>query len=368
MLSDYMGIINLNENEDNLKSLTRNRPLASIPIGGRYRIIDFTLSNIVNTGIKMVGIFTQSNSRSLVDHLGSGKPWDLDRKINGLFVFNFGASSMSDVEMFKNNIDYFNQSHQSKVIVAPSYMLCNINYQDAIKFHEETGSPITVIYKKITDGTKNFIDCDCLNINEQGNVISVGKNIGANDSINISMEMFIMDKTTFVSLVNECIETGYYRSLKEIIYKNTNLLKMNAYEYKGYLECINSIKTYYKANMNMLDMKNLKDLFFSANGTIFTKVKDEAPTKYTKECTVSDSLIANGCVLEGTIENSIIARRVIIRKGAKIKNCIIMQNCEIKENAELVDVILDKNVEISKNKQLKGDKEFPLVIEKNSII
>lgn len=143
---------------------------------------------------------------------------------------------------------------------------------------------------------------------------------------------------------------------------------MNAYEYKGYLECINSIKTYYKANMNMLDMKNLKDLFFSANGTIFTKVKDEAPTKYTKECTVSDSLIANGCVLEGTIENSIIARRVIIRKGAKIKNCIIMQNCEIKENAELVDVILDKNVEISKNKQLKGDKEFPLVIEKNSII
>lgn len=368
MLTDYMGILNLNENEDNIKSLTRTRPLASIPVAGRYRIIDFILSNMVNAGIRNIGIFTQSKSRSLADHLGSGKPWDLDRKIGGMFLFNFGVGNtyLSDLEMLRNNIEYFYQSKANYVILASSQMICNIDFVEAAKAHEESGKDITVIYKKVDNGTKSFIDCDVLNIDEDNSVISVGQNIGIEDVNNISMEIFIMSKETLLKLIYSCIKKGYCRTIKQCIYRNIENLTINAYEFKGYVECINSINAYYKANMDMLDIKVNKELFYN-NGLIYTKVKDEAPTKYSCSSKVSNSMIANGCIIEGSVENSIISRRVIIHKGAKVKNCIIMQNCEIKEDVKLANVIIDKNVVIDREKELRGDKEFPLVIEKKAL-
>ncbi|HEY5563671.1 MAG TPA: glucose-1-phosphate adenylyltransferase subunit GlgD [Clostridiaceae bacterium] len=368
MLTDYMGIINLNEDESNLKSLTHNRPLASIPVGGRYRIIDFVLSNMVNSGLRNIGIFTQSKSRSLADHLGSGKPWDLDRKINGLFLFNLGISNsyQDDTELMRKNIEYLYQSKQNNVIVSSSYMVANLNYEAAVKAHVESGRDITIIYKKIDNGTKYFVDCDALNIGDNNRVISVGKNIGIGDQNNISLEMFIMKKELLLSLIHSCVNKGLCRNLKDSIYRNVDSISVNAYEFKGYLQCINNINSYYKANMDMLEPKVNKELFFN-NGLIFTKVKDEAPSKYTESCKVSNSFIANGSIIEGMVENSIISRRVIIRKGAHIRNCIIMQNCEVKSNARLAHVIIDKNVVIDSNKKLNGDTEFPLVIEKRSL-
>lgn len=368
MIKDYMAILNLNENETNIKSLTQNRPLASIPIGGRYRIIDFVLSNMVNSGIHKIGVFTQSKARSLVDHLGSGKSWDLDRKINGLFVFNFGVlnSFLDDIEMFKNNMEYFYKCVQNKVILAPSYMVCNIDYKDAIKYHESHNGDITIIYKKIDNGTSNFLECDVLNIDENNRVLSVGENIGIDNKNNISMEMFLMDKETLINLIHESVKSGECRNLKDAIYKKTSDLKIMAYEFKGYLQCVNSINTYYKANMDMLEMKITNELFFN-KGLIYTKVKDEPPTKYAESSKVSNSLIANGCVIEGNVENCIIGRRVKIEKGAVVKNCIIMQNSEVKADAVLSHIIIDKNVSIGEKRELKGDKDFPLVIEKKTI-
>lgn len=368
MLNNYMSILSLNENDENIKSLTKARPLASIPIAGRYRIIDFTLSNLVNSGIQNIGILTQGKSRSLIDHLGSGKPWDLDRKINGLFIFNFGGviSTLSDIEMLKGNMEYLYRSKQEKVILCSSAMVCNIDFEKAAKFHEHSNKDITIIYKKINDGTNHFLNCDVLNIGESNSVLSVGKNTGIEDNQNISMEMFIMNKSLLINILNNCIKTGYASSLKEWIYKNISKFSANAYEFKGYVEYINSIKTYYKVNMDMLNLDINRELFFK-NGLIYTKVKDEAPTKYFNDCSVSNSLIANGSLIQGYVENSIIARRVIILKGAKIKNCIIMQNCIINENADLTNVIIDKNVTIDANTVLKGGNEFPLVIEKRSL-
>ena len=368
MLKDYMAILNLNENDENLRSLTHSRPLASIPIGGRYRIIDFVLSNIVNAGISNVGVFTQSRSRSLMDHLGSGKPWDLDRKLNGLFIFNYGIANsyVDDIDLFRNNIEYFYESKQKYVIVSSSYFICNMNIEEVAKFHDEKNADITIVYKKIQDGKKNFIDCDCLNLNDNNKVISVGRNMGVENFNNISMELFIMKKELLVKIINECIQKGYCRNLKDAIYKNTLNYNVYGFEFKGYTRCVNSIKSYYKANMDLLDIKVNKELFYS-NGLIYTKVKDEAPTKYFNGCKVSNSLIANGSVIEGNIESSIISRRVIVQKGAEVKNCIIMQNCTISEGAKLSNIIIDKNVIIEPHKELKGDKKFPLVIEKRAL-
>jgi glucose-1-phosphate adenylyltransferase len=367
MLKDYMGILMLNENDELIKRLTRNRPLASVPFGGRYRIIDFVLSNMVNAGVSNIGIFTDGKTRSLMDHLGSGKPWDLARKLNGLFIFNFGYSNiyMNEIETLKNNIEYFYKSKEEYAIVSSSNMVCNIDYKAAAEYHEASGSDITVLYKKITDGRVNFIDCSVLNIDKNNNVLSVGKNIGTEDENNICMEMFLMKKKTLINLILECIKTGYYSSIKEAIYKKLDTLYVNAYEFTGYLSCISCINSYYKANMDLLDLKLNKELFFS-KGLIYTKSQDEAPTHYSDSSNVSNSLIANGCIVEGNVENSIIFRRVKIHKDAEIKNCIIMQNCEIKAGAKLTNIIIDKHIVIEEGKELKGDIDFPLVVEKKS--
>lgn len=365
MLKNYMGILMLHENEDNIRRLTRNRPLASIPFGGRYRIIDFALSNMVNSGITNIGIFMDGKTRSLMDHLGSGKPWDLARKINGLFVFNLDKSNSyrDEIETLKNNIDYFYQSNDEYAIYSPSYMVCNIDYEKAATYHEESGADVTIIYKKVENGKTNFINCDVLNIDSNDKVLSVGKNIGTDDFLNISTEMFIMKKEVMINLILECIKTGYYRSLKEAIYRKADSLNIKAYEFIGYLSCVNSVNAYYKANMDLLDLKISSELFFE-NGPIYTKNKDESPTKYNESSSVSNSLVANGCIINGTIEDSVIFRRVIVHEGAEVNNCIIMQNCEIMPGAKLTNIIIDKNTTIEAGKELKGDVDIPLVVEK----
>jgi glucose-1-phosphate adenylyltransferase len=365
MLKNYMSILSLNEREDNIKGLTKKRPLASIPFAGRYRIIDFIISNLVNSGVKNIGLITQNNSRSLVDHLGSGKPWDLDRKVSGLFVFNFSSFSnyVNDIGILKNNMEYLYRSKEEYVILSSSYMICNIDFQEAAKFHEESGADVTLIYKKMKAGRDEFLECDCLNIDNENDILSVGKNIGVHKELNISMEMFILKKETLINYIYKCIETGYFQTLKSALNNNFLNLKFKAYEFKGYLICINSTKTYYRANMDMLNSEINRELFFK-NGYINTKVMDEAPTKYTNDSNVSNSLVANGGVIEGEVQDSIIFRRVKICKGAVIKNSIIMQNCIIKEDARIFNTIIDKNVVIEEGKMLVGDKDIPLVIEK----
>jgi len=365
MLKNYIGILMLNEQEDNIKSLTKSRPIASIPIGGRYRIIDFVLSNMVNSGIHNIGIFTNTKSRSLVDHLGSGKPWDLDRKINGLFLFNLTSerAQLRDIDILSGNMEYIYRTKQEYVIISSSNMLCNMDYNEAAKYHEESGSDITIIYKKTNNGRRHYVNSNTLYINEENKVLSVGKNIGADDKLNISMEMFIMKKSSLITIVNKCIQTGYHNSIKAAIYNQVSKLNVNAYEFKGYLQCINSIKNYYKTSMDMLNSKITKELFYN-KGLIYTKSKDEAPTKYFSGAKVNNALISNGCILKGKIEKSIISRRVIVHTGAVIKNCIIFQNCEIKKGCKLTNVIIDKNTIIPENTVLEGDEEFPVVIEK----
>lgn len=370
---DYMGIINLSEREDYIKELTYNRPIASVPFAGRYRVIDFALSNLVNAGIQNVSIFTQNKYRSLLDHLGTGKAWDLDRKNDGMFImtpmFNYYTLGIyrGDIENFKNHIDYIHLSKQSNVVVTSSYMICNVDLRKAIKFHEESGADITIVYKKANTCAEDFYQCNTLNLDEDGRINGADINICKRDECNISMEMYIMKKSLFLDIVHTCVSRGDCDYLKDAIHKNVSKFKIMGYRYEGHLACINSIQSYYKANMQLLNLPVSKELFFK-NGLIYTKVKDEPPAKYTENARVANSLIASGGVIDGTVENSVIFRGVQIKKGAVVKNSIIMQNCVIEENAFLRNVILDKNVRITKEKQLKGDEKYPVVIEKKAMI
>lgn len=367
-MKDYVGIINLDEREDGIRELTTTRPLASVPLAGRYRIIDFILSNMTNSGIESIGIFAKNDSRSLVDHLSNGRPWDLHRKRDGLRFFNFGQSAPvdDDVHMFANNLDFIKYSKEEYVIVAPSYMICNINLVQAADFHKSSNADITIIYKNVNNANDHFHGCDLLNIDAENRVISVGENISSSKEANIGMEMFLMRKDLFVSIVYECVKTGRWKKIKECIYDNLNNYFVNAFEFDGYLACINSLQSYYKTNMDLLNIRVNNELFYD-NGPIYTKSKDECPTKYTNDSRVVNSIVANGCYIEGTVENCVIARRVKIKKGAYLKDSIILQNTIIGPDAKVINAITDKFSYIPKGEELKGSKKFPVVIEKTKM-
>lgn len=365
-MKNCIGIINLDENENKIKELTRNRPLASVPIAGRYRVIDFVLSNMTNAGIDNIGIFSKNRSRSLMDHLSNGRPWDLHRKRDGLRVFNFVEEDpvYDDVHTFANNMEFLKYSRQEYVVLSSSYMICNVDLTEVMKYHEKSDNDVTVVYKSVNNADKSFIDCDVLNIDEESNVLSVGENIGSAKDANVNMEIFLMRKDLFIEIIYDSIKTGLYSKVKKCIYRNLDKLKVKAYKFDGYLACINSLDAYYKANMDLLNGRINNELFFD-NGPIYTKSKDECPTKYTKDSNVVNSIIANGCYIEGHVENCIIARRVHIKKGAYLKDCIILQNSTIGNNVQLHNVITDKCANIEKNEDLRGSKNYPVVIEKD---
>ncbi len=246
-------------------------------------------------------------------------------------------------------------------------MICNIDLTEVMKFHEKNINDITIVYKTVSNADKSFIDCDVINVDSNDNIISVGENIGSEKESNINMEIFLMRKDLFIEIIYECIKTGLDRKVKNCIYRNLDKLKVKAYKFDGYLSCINSLEAYYKANMDLLNVRINNELFFD-NGPIYTKSKDEGPTKYTKDSNVVNSIIANGCYIEGTVENCIISRRVHIHKDVHLKDCIILQNSTINAHSKLQNVITDKCTNITKGEELKGARNYPLVIERPKIM
>ena len=371
-MKNCLGIINLDENESRMGELVRYRTLASVPLSARYRIIDFVLSNMVNSGITNVGIYAKEKYRSLTDHLGSGKDWDLSRKKGGLYIFspentkynnNYGFRS-GDIYSILANIDYIERSTEEYILIAPGYMLCSMDYKDAIKYHQESKNDITVLYKHVDNADEDFLSCMTLNIDNNNRVLNIGTNIGAFPSANISMETYIMKRTDFIKCIYKIASLGTHAYFEDYIKKELPNIQVGAYEFKDYLKCINSIQSYAQCSKEMLK-KEVSTELFNSERKIFTKDKSQAPTIYMKNADVRNSFVATGCKIDGTVENCTLFRKVEIGKGAKIKNCVIMQNCKIDPGVVLENVIFDKNVRISKDKELKGDKDYPMVIEKN---
>lgn len=370
-MKNCLGIINLDENENRMGELVRNRSLASIPIAGRYRVIDFVLSNMANSGIEGIGIFTKNKSRSLINHLTNGRPWDLHRKKDGLRVFNFGDNDplYDDVHNFSDNIEFIKQSRRDYVLIAPSYMICNIDYNEVMNNHIQSKNDITIVYKNILDSNDGFIDCDVLNIDSKNKITSVGENIGIRrgESVNISMEMYIMKTDIFTNIVYSSVKSGMYRKIKQYISANLDNLNVRGFEFKGYLACINSVKSYFNMNMILLDKKINKELFYDKK-PIYTKSQDESPTQYTKDSSVVNSIVANGSYIEGNLENCIVGRRVHISEGTVLKNCVILQNTIIGPNANMNKVIANKGTIVERNESISGTGDNPVTIQKSRAI
>ncbi|MGL5088550.1 MAG: glucose-1-phosphate adenylyltransferase subunit GlgD [Cetobacterium sp.] len=359
MLSNYTGIITSFENKELLKALTENRGIATVPVAGKYRAIDFPLSYMKNAGVKNIHVLSNKNCRSLKNHLDVSKSWGLNRKNGGLTLH--ASNSNTNTELLLENFDDLLENKEGMVVIAPTYMVANIDLEAAMKFHELSDNDITVIYKTIEDLNENFIGCDILEFNEKNHLNRTFANFLPKKNQNISTEIFLLKKSLLISLILS--KPTRDLTLKDIIYRSKNNLKIAGFEHKEYLSCLNSLANFFKINMDVVQTSILKELFFNENRPIFSKVKDSIPTHYLNNAVVKNSIISNECLIDGTVKNSVLSRCVTIEKGASVENCIILQNCTVKSSTNLKNVIVDKNV-VLESTELEGNPFYPLVIQK----
>ena len=366
-----MGIITVSENFKALQGITSDRVVTAIPFGGRYRIIDFILSNMVNSGVQNVGIFIGDKSRSLLDHLRSGKDWDLSKKRNGLFILPIDCSSchgiyMGNLEYFHKHQSYFSGSTENYVLIANSNTIFNTNFKDVFRFHLENDADVTVVYTEhpqIDSANNTIIETDD---NNKVTDITVKPSKHSGNQ-KISMEIYLMKRELLMDITETCISKGQSDLTKNGIIKNINKFNIYAYHYPGYFGRVTSLSSYYKHNLDLLDPEIWTELFFKS-GPVYTKVKNEPPTKYTHKSKVVNSLIASGCIIEGKVENSILFRGAVVLDGATVKNCILLPRSEVKEKAYIQNLILDKKACISEEKVFIGDGKHPLYIGKKNIL
>lgn len=361
------GIINLDYEQDGLDELTYFRCGAAVPFAGRYRMIDFTISNMINSKIESIAVFARRKYRSLMDHLEHGKAWDLDHKRGGLFIlppdWNDPTDiSKGDLQHFHNNLDFINRALADYILVTGSRNICNINFQDVLKEHKQSNADVTVVYKRVDKLYPEHRLAHKLTLDENNRVVDIHND---HKSKNIYMEMYLVKKSFMHMLIEESIAHGYTNLFLDAIKTKLHTIHIHAYEYKGVHALINSVESYYRNSTMLLNEERYDELFIEGS-PIFTKVKDEAPVKYLKDANVVNTLVANGCIISGHVEDSILFRGVKVGKGAIIKNSIIMQRCDIDSGVVLENVILDKDCKISSGRRLVGAKEKPFVVAKRT--
>ncbi len=368
--NNVLGIIHAQAYDYTLRELTAVRTMASVPFGCRYRMIDFPLSNMVNAGITQVGIITKNNFQSLSDHVGSGKPWDLARKREGMFILppyntsNAIIGHESRLSSLYSIADFLRKARQEYVVMTDANAIYNFDFTELFKFHTEKEADVTIVYKK--GKVPKCPDLMTFEIDENSRIteISTAQNQDFGAEANYSFNILIMRKSLLEYLVRTAIAHNATSFEREVVQANLQSLKVYGYEARGFAEIIDNLKTYYKVNMELLLPENRK-MLFDKNNQIMTKICDNIPATYGLHSNVSNSLIADGCTINGTIENSILFRDVYVEEGAVIKNSIIMQGSRIQKNSSLNCVITDKNAIITPNKQLSGDPTYPVYISKN---
>lgn len=374
MIDNAFGLIYTGEANMQLRELTFSRSVAAVPFGGRYRAIDFMLSDLVNTGITNVGVIAQRNYHSLMDHLESGKEWDLHRKRDGLFILppfvthdNTGVYK-GTVDAIRSCLGYIRRSSQRYVILTGSHTIYNCTYSDMLRQHIETGADVTIMYNVETDFDKaNQYDDLRLTVEADGRVTDLALNPSMPPTQNCSCDAFIMEKTMLEYLVEEAAAHAEYDFMQDVLVKNTQRVKMYGWRYDGYVARLNSIACYYRHNMAVLQ-KSVSDDLFNHEHPIYTKVKDEVPAKYVGGGRAVNCVVADGCIIEGHVENSVLFRGVHVSPDAVIKNCILMQASDIGEGSVLEYMILDKGVTIKNGRRLSGHSSYPIILRKGSVV
>lgn len=372
--SSAMGIVFANMHDENVPELITKRTMASVPFAGRYRAIDFVLSSMTNAGMQNVGVIVRNNYQSLMDHLGNGREWDLSRKLGGLTIFPPSTNKKGNTSQRQNRmedlavaLDYLAYSKEELVVLSDCDVICNLDYTALLEEHKESGADVTVIYEKAPLPESLLEDNMTYIIGKDNYVSEIRINDYKKGIQNLSMSVFIMSRELLYNMLRDAIVRGYDSFEKDILGRNLQILKVRAVEHTGYRARIGDIRSYFQENLNLLNHKNVEDLF-PENRLVYTKVRDEAPVRYAMGSKVKNCLVADGCIIEGEIENCVLFRGVRVGKGSKLKNCVIMQGTVIQQNAEIENVVTDKNAQICEGIVLKGAEKFPVFVGKGQCV
>ena len=371
-MGNVLGLVFANMHDTTLGDMTKNRTMGSVMFGGRYRLIDFPLSNMVNSGISEVGVITKSNYQSLLDHLGSAREWDLARKKGGLYILPpFGNVESTlyrgRIEALYGEMNFIKHSRAKYVILSDCDVVTNIDYKPIVAAHIESGADITAVAHTGVYSSEDIKTSTVFNVDADKNVTSVLINPDISGTCTTSLNVFVMSMDFLIETVNDAMARGNVSFERNILQEKCRELKIKIYEYDNYFSKLNSPESYFKSNMALLEPENARKLFVPKR-SIYTKVSDNAPVKYDLDSKVSNSLIADGCIIEGEVENSVLFRGVKVGKGAKVKNCILMQGTVVGDNAELNYLITDKNVSICENHILTSSPQYPMYVGKGASV
>lgn len=371
-MGNVLGLVFANMHDTTLGDMTKNRTMGSVMFGGRYRLIDFPLSNMVNSGISEVGVITKSNYQSLLDHLGSAREWDLARKKGGLYILPpFGNVESTlyrgRIEALYGAMSFIKHSRAKYVILSDCDVVTNIDYKPIVAAHIESGADITAVAHTGVYSSDDIKTSTVFNVDADKNVTSVLINPDISGTCTTSLNVFVMSMDFLFETVNDAMARGNVSFERNILQEKCRELKIKIYEYDNYFSKLNSPESYFKSNMALLEPENARKLFVPKR-SIYTKVSDNAPVKYDLDSKVSNSLIADGCIIEGEVENSVLFRGVKVGKGAKVKNCILMQGTVVGDNAELNYLITDKNVSICENHILTSSPQYPMYVGKGASV
>ena len=374
------GFIFSNIHDHTISELTRVRTLASVPFGCRYRLIDFPLSNMVNSNISNISVIANYNYHSLMNHIGSGKDWYLARRSGGVKILPpyvdsrvnnvTNTSYNTRLEALKGIGFSIAQLKSDYVVLTDCNVVCNIDFNDMINDHVASGADMTMAVKRMELTRAAAKEQTLVSSTKDGRITDLLLSPANFEGIaDVSLNIIVMNRKYLQDVVLDATAHGYISLNRDIFLRNLSMKNFRIYRYDGYFACITSFEDYYAINMQLVENKDMFDSLFNIEERpIFTKVRNSAPAYYSETSAVKDSLIADGCVIEGTVENSILFRGVRIGKGAVVKNSILFQDTVISDNASVAYSVCDKNVVIRNNVTISGHSTMPIYIDRGRMV
>ena len=362
-MAKAFGIVNTSGNHIWVEGMQDYRPIGAFSFLGRYRIVDFPISNMSNSGIERIQVFAGMNPRSLIEHVGSGRHYNINSKRGKLQILFTGHYSKNDIyntdiAAFWENRDSIQKMHEEYVVIVPNHMIYCMDYNVLLKEHVKSGADVTLLYHSVKDANTNYLNCSFLNLNRQSGVLSLATNRGSEAKRDIFMDTYVMKKELFLQLIEKARALSSMYTLNQIVNLQCDELDVRGYKHEGYFAAITNFKSYFDANLSLIKYKKTKDLF-NEEWPIYTRTNDSCPTQYYETSGVKQSVISNGCVIEGTIENSIIGRGCVIKKGAVIRNSLILPDSYIEEGIHVENHVVGKHSKLIHCKELVADIETP---------
>lgn len=367
-----LGIISFSENHIWVEGLETYRSIPAFSFLGRYRVVDFPISNMSNSGIDRIQVYVRRKPCSLVEHIGTGRHYNINSK-SGYLQMVFADSQEdkdyynTDIKAYAENLDRMVKASNSHVVIAPGYMVYTQDFDELLRAHEESGADVTLLYHKVDNAKDAFLSCDYLNLNKQKGVESIERNNGTTKTRSIFMDTYVMKKEIFMDLIQAAQKASSMYTMKHIINDMCGELDIRGVAHKGFFAPIDDLKGYFDANLSLLDPKNVKSLF-NDEWPIYTRTSDSCPTQYYEAADVKTSFISNGCQIEGKVENSVIGRGCVIKPGAVVKNCVVLADTVIGNDVHIENQVVDRLAKVTRMKEIIADPAKPGYVKRNDIV